>query len=110
MNYNHFGLFLPNYKINRYGERWCITLSLSMLDKTVSRNIFIIFIRKKVSDISYDLSLKETICKKCQRLLAEKNKKHIINLSSLDFAQKVVKVNITKTRLFKYIEIFTTKN
>ena len=37
----------------------------------------------------------ETICMKCQSLFSreKKSKKNIINLSSTDFAQRVVKVN-----------------
>ena len=31
---------------------------------------------------------------KCQILFSRKNKKNIINLSSADFAQRVVKVNL----------------
>ena len=35
----------------------------------------------------------ETICMKCQILFSGKNKKNITNLSSAEFAQRVVKVN-----------------
>ena len=34
---------------------------------------------------------------------------NITNLLSAEFAQDVVEVNITKTRLFKYLENFTTE-
>ena len=34
----------------------------------------------------------ETICMKCQILFSGKNKKNIINLSSAEFAQRMVKV------------------
>ena len=36
----------------------------------------------------------ETICMKCQILFTGKNKKNIINLSSAEYAQRVVKVKI----------------
>ena len=36
--------------------------------------------------------LQETICMKCQNLFSGKNKKIIINLLSVEFAQRVVKV------------------
>ena len=39
------------------------------------------------------MSPKETICMKCQILFSGKNKKNIINLSSAENAQRVVKVN-----------------
>ena len=35
----------------------------------------------------------ETICMKCQSLFSGKNEKNIINLSSAEFTQRVVKVN-----------------
>ena len=38
------------------------------------------------------LSTLETICMKCQILFSGKNKKNIINLSSAENAQRVVKV------------------
>ena len=36
----------------------------------------------------------KTICMKCQNLFYGKNKKNIINVSSAEFAQRVVKVKV----------------
>ena len=36
----------------------------------------------------------ETICVKCQILFSKKNKKNVINLSSAELSQIVVKVNL----------------
>ena len=41
---------------------------------------------------------KETICMKCQILFTEKNKKNIVNLSSSENAQRVVKVKLSCIR------------
>ena len=52
----------------------------------------------------------ETICTKCQNLYSGKNKKHIINLSSAEYAQRVVKVKAPVTTAaddaFGYIYFF----
>ena len=53
---------------------------------------FSYFSQKTGYDISSKLSPKETICLKCQILFSGKNKKNIINLSSAENAQRVVKV------------------
>ena len=54
-----------------------------------------------VLDISDKLSPKETICMKSQSLFSGKNKKNIINLSSAEFAQSVVKVKMhTKYHIY----------
>ena len=50
------------------------------------------FFQKTGYDILCKLSPKETICMKCQILFSGKNKKNIINLSSAENAQRVVKV------------------
>ena len=57
---------------------------LSTLGKIFSRRYFEIF---------FLIFPKETICMKCQILFSGKNKKNIINLSSAENAQRVVKVN-----------------
>ena len=54
---------------------------------------FFYFSQKTGYDISCKLSPKETICMKCQILFFGKNKKKIINLSSAENVQRVVKVN-----------------
>ena len=54
--------------------------------------IFSYFFQKTEFDISCKLSPLETICMKCQILFSGKNKKNIINLSSAELAQGVVKV------------------
>ena len=80
-----------NYRAN------AVTLILSTLGKTFSRRhseIFFLFFLKKIGfDISCKLSPKETICMTCQSLFSGKDKKNIINLSSAESAQRVVKVN-----------------
>ena len=72
-----------------------IDLALSTLGKIFSRRhfeIFFLFSQKTGNDISCKSSPKETICMKCQILFSGKNKKNIINLSSAENAQRVVKV------------------
>ena len=56
---------------------------------------FSYFSQKTGFDISCKLS-KETICMKCQIQFSGKNKKNIINLSSAENAQRVVKVKQRK--------------
>ena len=74
-------------------------LTLSTLGKIFSRQHFEIFFsyffQKTGFDISCKLSPEETICMKCQILFTGKNKKNIINLSSAENAQRVVKVKGT---------------
>ena len=53
---------------------------------------FTYFSQKTVFDISCKLSPKETISVKCESLFSGKNKKNIVNLSSAEFARRVVKV------------------
>ena len=48
--------------------------------------------QKKCFDISCKLSPEETICLKCQSLFSGEIKKNIVNLSSAELAQRVVKV------------------
>ena len=55
---------------------------------------FSYFSQKTGYDISCKLSPKETICMKCRILFSGKNKKNIINLSSAENAQRVVKVKL----------------
>ena len=50
------------------------------------------FSLKSGFDISCKLSPMETICMKCQILFSGKNKKNVINLSSVELAKTVVKV------------------
>ena len=57
--------------------------------KYFSQNFLNIFHRTKTFDISY----KETICMKFQSLFSEKNRKNIVNLSSVELVQWVVKIN-----------------
>ena len=96
------------------------SLTLSTLGKIFSRrqidDIFLIFPRKQ--DLTFQANCllrrqfawnvkscflgkirktKETICLKCQILFSGKNKKNIINLSSAENAQKVVKVKVPVT-------------
>ena len=54
---------------------------------------FFLFFQKIGVDISGKLSLNETICMKCQILFSGKNKKYINDLSSAEFAHRVVKIN-----------------
>ena len=54
---------------------------------------FSYFSQKTGFDISCKLSLIETICMKYQILFYGENKKNIINLSSAELAQRVIKVN-----------------
>ena len=51
------------------------------------------FSQKIGYDVSYKLSPKETVCKKCQILFPWKNKKNI-NLSSTKSAHRVIKVKL----------------
>ena len=72
-------------------------LMLSILGKISSRwhlKIFFLFFPENMFDISCKLSPKETICMKCKILFSGKNKKNIIYLSSAEFAQWMLKVNI----------------
>ena len=73
-----------------------ICLTFSTLGKTFSSRHFKIF-QTTGFDIPCKLSPSETICMKFENLFSEikkkkKNKKNIINLSSAEFAQIVVKV------------------
>ena len=73
------------------------SLTFSTLGKIFSRQhfemhfFFLNFPRKQ--DLTFHAI--ETICMKCPVLFFGKNKKNIINLSSAEFAQRVVKVKET---------------
>ena len=54
---------------------------------------FSYFSQKTGFDISCKLSPMQTICMRCQILFPGKNKKNIINFSSAEVAERVVKVN-----------------
>ena len=78
-----------------------LVLTLSTLGKISSRQhfeiyihvyIFFYFSQKTGFDISCKLSPMETICMKCLILFSGKNQKNITKLSSVEFAQRVVKV------------------
>ena len=56
------------------------------------RHFFLIVYKRIDFDISCQLS-PEAIGMKCQRLFSGNFKKNIMNLSSVEFAQRVVKVN-----------------
>ena len=68
----------------------------STLGKIFTRRHFEIFffliLQKTGFDISCKLSPMKIICMQCQILFSGKNKKNIINLSSAELAQRVVKV------------------
>ena len=69
-----------------------LSLRLALWVKFSADNIlkYFSYFSKKTG---YDISCKlETICMKCQILFFGKNKKNIINLSSAENAQRVVKV------------------
>ena len=71
-----------------------LCLMLSMLGKNFSQwDILKYSPRKMGFDSSCKLSPKETrwFCMKCQKLFARENKKIIINLSSVQFAQRMLK-------------------
>ena len=74
-------------------QKYCI-LMLSSLCKKFSRWHFemFYFFQKKGIGISCRLSALETICMKYQILFSTKNKKNIINLLPVEYAQRVVKV------------------
>ena len=82
---------------------------LSILGKIFSRRHFEIFFfnfsQKTGYDISCKLSPEETICMKCQSLFSGKNKKNIINLSSAENAQRVVKVNNARIFFFFFFKL-----
>ena len=67
-----------------------------MLGKNFSRNIFFLFSKQIGLDIPRELSPKERICMECQSPFSEKNKKHIVSLSSAEINLKVVKVIILR--------------
>ena len=72
-----------------------VTLRLALWVKFSADDIlkyFSYFSQKTGFDISCKLSLKETICMKCQILFSGKNKKNNIILSSAENAQRVLKV------------------
>ena len=68
--------------------------------------------RKKNVDMSCKSSSKQMIHMKCQDLfsLKKKNKNKSLEYHLLQILLGVKGLSITKTRLFKYIENFTTKN
>ena len=69
-------------------------ITLNTLGKNFSRPhfeiFFLIFFQKIGFDTSCKLSPYETVCMKCQSLFSGKNKKNIINLSTAEFAQRMV--------------------
>ena len=73
-------------------------LALNTLGKNFNRRhfkIFFLFFQKIGFHTSCKFSPLETICMKCQSLFSgENNKKNNISLSSAEFAQREIKVNI----------------
>ena len=85
---------------------------LCTLGKNSADNIlkyFSYFYQKTGFDISCKLSPVETICMKCQSLFSEKDKKNVINLSSAESAQRVVKVKMISANIFRVIMVCKTK-
>ena len=70
---------------------------LNMLGKKSADDILKYFSKKKCFYILYKLSSLETVSMKCQRLFSwkkkKKKKKNIINVSCIEFAQRVVEIN-----------------
>ena len=67
------------------------------LEKVSADNIlkyFSYFYKETGFDISCKLSLMETIYMKCLIPVSGKNKKHIISLSSAEFAQRLLKFKV----------------
>ena len=60
--------------------------------------LFVLIFQKSEYDVSCKLSPMETICMKCQIMFSGKNKKNIINLSSAELAQRVVKVKLCNSK------------
>ena len=88
-------------KYASYGIFTC-DFTLSTLDKISvddSFKIFFLFSPANRIDNTCKLSPMETICMKCQILFSEKNKKNIINMSSAEFSQTGVKINMTKYQI-----------
>ena len=65
---------------------WRFVLTLNTPGKISADDIF-----QKTGFYTSCMSLEETICMKCLSVISGKNKKNIINLSSAEFAQRVVK-------------------
>ena len=61
---------------------------------------FSYFSPKTGYNISCKLSPKKTICMKCLILFFRKNKKNIVNLSSAENAQRVVKVKFVLSEAY----------
>ena len=88
----------------------CTLLTLSILGKILSRRhaevFFLIFPRKQ--DVTFHANCLQTICTKCQILFSGKIRINV-NLSSADFAQRVLSVNydpLLLTGVIMYI-VFT---
>ena len=88
-------LFAWSYK--NEGTKCHVMCSVLTLGKIFSRRhteIFSYISQKTGFDISCKLSPMETICMKCQILFWGKIRKNIINLSSVELAQRVERLNI----------------
>ena len=84
-----------------YMSKFLCFLMLSALGKKSSRQhteIFFLFFPGNSLNISCKMSPMEIICMKSQILFPGKNKKNIINVSSSELAQRVVKVGNTWKR------------
>ena len=79
-----------------------------MLGRNFSRRHFDIYIFLFFAEnISFDILCKLVkICMKCQRLFSGKNNKNIINLSSAEFAQRVVKFKEYGLYIYMYMKLF----
>ena len=83
---------------------WMALLTLSTLGKIFQQmtfcNIYFFVSQETGFDISYSLSSVETSCMKCLILFPGKNKKNIISVSPVKFAQRVIKI---KAYMMKFI-------
>ena len=60
----------------------------------------------------FDISF-ETICMECQIIFSEKNKKHILNLSSDEFAHSMLSINNSKVMIsisVNHVHVSETKH
>ena len=95
----NWDIIIGSFLAIKYGVMFNICLTLSTLGKILAHNIleyFVIFPRKQNLTFHANCLQMETICMKCKILFSEKTKKHIINLSPAEFAQRMVKVNYWK--------------